>query len=147
MTGKLALAIAMHATLLCPAIVPASEGGSGAMSARLGGLQLRLEEREAVCFITRSNRGGKERVYSLDMPFPCAFHRDPSGDVRVIRNGKHVYALVESVKHVGGSADCETYLRSVRIVNAELQISEHKDKVASCPPFQWDRIMFTELFD
>jgi len=40
-----------------------------------------------------------------------------------------------------------TQLRAIRIAGKQLQISEHKDVVASCPPFQWDRLKFTALFD
>ena len=88
------------------------------------------------------------QAYSLDIPWPCNFHKNKSGEVRIIRNGKYAYSLIESSKPApGNDHDCETHLRAIRATGQTVFISQHKDKVASCPPFQWDKMVFTELFN
>jgi hypothetical protein len=140
-------AIAFTISFLCT-LGSAHTMNSDIVSLTLAGVHLRLEERETVCFVKRVDRGGEERAYSLGIPFPCAFHKNRAGDIRTIRSGKYEYALVESAKFVGsGTSECETQLRAIRIAGKQLQISQHKDTVASCPPFQWGRLMYTELFD
>jgi hypothetical protein len=126
----------------------ANDTDAAIVSMKLGEVRLVLEERGSVCFMKRVDVGGGERFYSLNIPHPCTFHKSTHGDVRTIRRGKYQYALVESSKHAGaGASECETHLRAIRAAGTHFQISRHKDKVASCPPFQWDRLLFTELFD
>ena len=45
------------------------------------------------------------------------------------------------------SNDCETFLQAVRVQGNAVEISPHHDRVASCPPFQWDTVLFRELFE
>jgi hypothetical protein len=129
-------------------IATANDTDADIVSMKLGEVRLVLEERGSVCFMKRVDAGGGARFYSLEIPYPCTFHKSTSGDVRTIRRGKYQYALIESSKYAGVStSECETHLRAIRAAGTHFQISRHKDKVASCPPFQWDRLMFTELFD
>lgn len=116
------------------------------LSAQLAGFQLRLEENGASCLLKSVDRRGIERSHQLDLPLPCAFHHDRGGALRIVRSGKFQYAIVESAR-AGSGSDCETRLRSIRATGQHLQVSQHLDRVASCPPFQWDRYMFTGLFD
>ncbi len=134
---------------LALAWLPAPAGGMRPpVAIQLGGLDLVLEERDAKCFIRHAGPGGDGQARSLDMPAPCQFHRDDAGAVRSIRRAGHQYALVESARPAGpADGGCVTQLRAIRIAGKQLQISEHKDVVASCPPFQWDRLVFTALFD
>ena len=137
------IALALAAT-----VAFANKPGAPAVSLKLAEAQLMLEERGAVCFMKGIGPDGKERAFSLDIPGPCAFHKDKRGAIRTIRHGKYEYALVESAKQVNvAPSECETHLRSIRAAGRKFQISQHKDKVASCPPFQWDRLLFTALFD
>jgi hypothetical protein len=114
----------------------------------LAGVRLQVTEQGGQCYLASVNARGGERSHRLDMPAPCAFHNDPAGTLRTIRNGKSDYALIESSKAAGaGTSDCETQLRAIRAAGGQVHVSQHKDKLASCPPFQWDRMLFTELFD
>ena len=135
-------AIAASVTLSCTAAPPETA------TLKLAGTQLLLEEQGAVCYLKNIKDGKRTgSAISLGIPAPCAFHKDKAGKVRMIRKGKYDYALVESSKRVGNGTECETHLRSVRADDKQFQISQHKDKVASCPPFQWESMSFTELFD
>lgn len=115
---------------------------------RLAGTKLQLEERNQVCHVTNLSFADRAKAYSLAIPWPCSFHKNKSGEARIIRSGEYEYLLVESSKSMTGNVhDCETHLRAIRASGKQLYISQHRDKVASCPPFQWDKMVFTELFN
>ena len=123
-------------------------GGTVANEAEvsLAGAKLQLEDIHQVCHL--KNLSNHAKSYSLAIPWPCNFHKSKSGEVRIIRSGKYEYILVESSKpNSERGHGCETYLRAIRASIQKVYISEHKDKVASCPPFQWDKMVFTELFN
>ncbi len=124
-------------------------GGHPKLQLKVGQTQLRLEDGDGVCRAIASTREGAAARYILDVPWPCQFHVDKAGNVRTIQGAGHVYVLVESSTRVKGASsdDCETFLRSIRINGKRVEVSPHKDRVASCPPFQWDALMFKELFD
>jgi hypothetical protein len=114
---------------------------------KLADAQLQLEERNQMCYVKNISLSNRTEIYDLGIPWPCGFHKSKSGEVRIIRSGKYEYSLIESSQRIPGSErDCETHLRAVRAKDNKVHISEHKDKVASCPPFQWDKLVFTELF-
>ena len=116
---------------------------------KVGQTQLRLEDGGGVCRATASTGEGAAARYILDVPWPCHFHVDKAGNVRTIQGASHVYVLVESSTRVKGASsdECETFLRSIRINGKRVEVSPHRDRVASCPPFQWDALVFKELFD
>ena len=83
----------------------------------------------------------------LQIPAPCVFHRDRSARLRVLRRGPASYLLIESSRPRADAApDCDTQLQAVRIVGHRIEVSPFRERVAACPPFQWDPLMFTELF-
>ncbi len=106
-------------------------------------LQLQLTQDGAACSIR--NPASSAPAMALDMPWPCQFHLNPKGEIRSIRQGKSLYLMVESSRRLSGR-DCETHLRAVKIDGRNWKISELQDKVASCPPFQWDSVIFSALF-
>ncbi|WKJ89203.1 hypothetical protein QZJ86_14370 [Methylomonas montana] len=114
----------------------------------IGSVRLRLENHSEVCFVTSTLPEGKSADYDLAIPWPCHFHKDMSGSIRMIEAKNYRYVLVESSKPKSDARpDCETQLRSIRVSGRLTEISQHKELVASCPPFQWDVYMFKELFD
>lgn len=113
----------------------------------VGKVQVSLEARNGKCHAI-SSQGGSATQQELDIPWPCHFHTNRAGEIRTIRENGYAYGIIESSRpKPKPSADCETYLQSIRIKGAITEVSQHKDQVASCPPFQWDEYIFLELFD
>lgn len=113
----------------------------------IGQFSIRLEGRGEACFAA-ATADGKTQIYNLHIPWPCNFHRDMTGNFRIVEVADYRYVLIESSKRQPTtSRDCETHLRSIRVIGRSIEISQHKDLVASCPPFQWDSYVFWELFD
>jgi hypothetical protein len=115
----------------------------------VGQTQLRLEDSKGMCSAIASAEHGSTAQYALDIPWPCRFHTDKADNVRTVQGAGYTYVLVESSTRTThpSSDDCVTHLQSIRIKGLSVEISPHKDRVASCPPFQWDAILFKELFD
>ena len=115
---------------------------------KIGQTQLRLEGREGMCNAIASTVGGTTSQYALRIPWPCRFHTDKAGNIRTIQEAGFAYVLLESSRRtINLSNDCETHLQAIRVRGQSIEISQHKDRVASCPPFQWDTVLFTELFN
>ena len=122
--------------------------GTNKLEFKIDQVLVRLEEHSGLCFAIAPTLKNKTQAYDLGIPWPCDFHRNMEGSVRIIQGQGYSYLLVESSKHQPDAPrDCETHLRAIRATNSKLEVSQHKDVVTSCPPFQWDTIMFTELFD
>ena len=64
--------------------------------------------------------------------------------MRSLRAGAWHLALLETSTRAG--TDCNTQLQGVRINGTRTQVSKHHDRVASCPPFQWDEMVFNALY-
>lgn len=105
-------------------------------------VRLRLVEQHGVCSILAANNSAQ----SVNLPWPCQFHLNKQGRIREVKQGKYVYLIIESTRQLPEKKDCETHLRALRIRGKHWQLSEFQDKVASCPPFQWDQMMFNALF-
>ncbi|MDJ0656367.1 MAG: hypothetical protein QNJ40_19565 [Xanthomonadales bacterium] len=87
-------------------------------------------------------------VMDLLIPAPCQVHRTTQGTVRVHQESGRHYFLVESSRpHPELPDDCETHLQSVMVYQGTVTPSSLSDRVAACPPFQWDTKVFTGLFD
>jgi hypothetical protein len=115
---------------------------------RVGQTQLRLEGRNGICYAVASTEQGSAAQYALGIPWPCRFHTNKAGQIRTIQDSGYLYVLVESSKRATtASNDCETHLRSMRARGTSIEVSQHKDRVATCPPFQWDTVLFKELFN
>jgi len=115
---------------------------------RVGRTQLRLEGRNGSCHAIASTEHGSAAQYALGIPWPCRFHTNKAGQIRTIQDSGYVYVLVESSKRTTTTSnDCETHLRSMRAKGTSIEVSQHKDRVATCPPFQWDIVLFKELFN
>jgi len=112
-------------------------------------VQLELVEQGGTCSVVTSTDKTSAAPSSLDMPWPCRFHKEKTGDIRIIREAGYAYILVESSKPKPDSPakDCETHIRAIRVKDAGITISPHQDRVAACPPFQWDTFVFKALFD
>ena len=118
------------------------------LQASIASTQLRLEDRNGLCGLVARTAKGPDIRLGLSVPWPCNFHLDMSGNLRAIHKAGFAYALIESSKRMPTpSRDCETYIQSLRVKVSHVEISQHHDRVASCPPFQWDSVMFMELFD
>lgn len=130
-------------TALLPALLVTAKA-EPVVSAKLAKVTLSLEQQGNSCHIKNSNSSAPPQ--NLNLPWPCQFHTDKSGQPRIIRAGKFDYLLIEAATPLANSQDCDTHLRAVRAHGGKWQVSPHQDRVASCPPFQWDNMIFTALF-
>ena len=89
-----------------------------------------------------------KRAIDLVIPYPCSVHRDPDGEVRIVEvSGSKLVVVESSIPDPDFPADCRTSLQALRITGDSLEASSYSDTVAACPPFQWDRKVFTGLFN
>lgn len=137
---RLVLIVAMT-SLLPTSLALATQNGP----AQLANTQLLLLQQEQVCYIKQQNSSAPAQ--SLKLAWPCQFHTKKDGNLRVIKRGEYEYLMIESAKHIANSRDCATEMRVIRARAGKWAISEHSNKVASCPPFQWDAMVFSELFE
>lgn len=114
------------------------------VTTKIAKVTLSLEQQGNSCHI--KNTSSSTPAQNLNLPWPCQFHTDKSGQPRIVRSGKFDYLLVEASNQAANSQDCDTQLRAVRAHGGKWQVSQYQDKVASCPPFQWDNMVFTALF-
>lgn len=114
--------------------------------ASVQGVSLSLTPVKGMCQLT-AKKGEATHTQPLNMQWPCAFHLDLSSEVRIKKSGVASYVIVESFKRQDEpSKDCQTSLKSVKIQKSKAEVSKNTAQVASCPPFQWDSYVFTELF-
>jgi hypothetical protein len=107
---------------------------------------LTLQDRAGKCHLAVVSEGSESLELPMTIPWPCEFHRDMTGAIRTIRENDAIFALIESSERTGPK-DCESFVQAVKIVAAKVEVSSHHDRLASCPPFQWDKMLFTELFN
>ncbi len=134
----------------------AAQQESPGPSETLGTTTLTLRSRSGMCELQSSPADGRAEAQSITLriPWPCDFHRNPAGRLRVHRSGQSAYVLVQSSKpretpglerERVATLGCETQLQSLRI-DGGVSASPHIERVAACPPFQWDAFVFTALF-
>lgn len=134
-------AAALLGLLLWPAALTAND----TEEAKIGDLLLQLSESQGACRLQVV--GPAPSSVALDLPAPCAFHRDPSAEIRTVQHADSIVLLIESSIPLPESpGDCDTRLKAVAIEAGKVVVSPHTDQVASCPPFQWDEMMFLGLF-
>lgn len=108
----------------------------------IGGQQLTLDNAGGACQLSSATG-----PVDLGIPWPCGFHRTPNGAVRTVQRGQAEIALVESSQpHPELAKTCKTEIRGLAVTGGEVYVSEQKETVAHCPPFQWDEQMFKTLF-
>jgi hypothetical protein len=110
--------------------------------------RLELRDNSGKCEVAVSSSKDPAKTTSLttQVPWPCWFHTEPTGSVRtVVQKKTATFVLIESAVRKN-SIDCDTHLQSLRFSGGKVHLSENRSIVASCPPFQWDHYMFTELF-
>lgn len=113
---------------------------------QLYGVTLELRDNGGRCQLTSMSQHQRS-VFALSIPWPCDFHRGTDSKVRIYMHRGAAIALIESSRpHPSLPKDCETELQAMKVRKGVVSVSKHTDKVASCPPFQWDQKMFTGLF-
>jgi hypothetical protein len=111
---------------------------------RVGDITLTLAAETCVLQWQRQDRPDS---LTLAMPPPCQLHRNKDR-LRIKTVGRVHYVLIESSRpHPELPRDCITFVRSLRIEGTDVKVSPHMTKAAACPPFQWDDMMFTALFE
>jgi hypothetical protein len=87
------------------------------------------------CAVPSRRPGGRCRSIHSRCPLAMSFPRRQGGQCANHSGAGHVYVLVESSTRVKGASsdDCETFLRSIRINGKRVEVSPHRDRVASCP--------------
>jgi hypothetical protein len=108
-------------------------------------LTLTLRDSEGACALVVASPATKPRTLRTLVPWPCAFHNDLAGKARTKQRGKDTYAIIESSRRTSPN-DCETFLQAVRVRGTSVQVSKHRSRLASCPPFQWESPLFFEMF-
>ncbi len=120
------------------------------------GKEFTLKNEAGKCQLTY---GGKS--FDLQIPGQCDFHRSPEKAVRVFprdfysgkkkqpKNYKNTQIILieHSTANPDNPRDCRTQLQAVKIVNGKVHVSKLTSKLASCPPFQWEEMNFTGLFE
>lgn len=118
------------------------------LHANIGGIGIQLMDADGKCTAISSVGDASANRHVLDIPGPCHFHADQKGGLRTYDDAGYVYILIESSRPMPQQPrDCETQLQSLRVKDNLVEVSRHKDRVASCPPFQWDAFIFKALFD
>ncbi|MDH4394928.1 MAG: hypothetical protein QE278_04555 [Limnobacter sp.] len=116
-------------------------------SASVQGISLALSHARGMCQLI-ATKDDTIRTFPLKMQWPCAFHVDLNSDIRVEKEGSASYIIVESARRQDSDPrDCQTSLKSVKIQQSNVEVSKNMAQLASCPPFQWDSYVFTELFN
>jgi hypothetical protein len=127
--------------------IVAQDVRSSTTTAELSGMALSLVESSPECLLQWQGHGKTGEV-KLQMPPPCQFHQGRDGMVRVVASQGKQYILVESARRVKDPAQgCITFIRALAIALRTVRVSPHVSRVATCPPFQWDEMMFTALFE
>lgn len=103
-----------------------------------------LANNSGVCQLVIPSEGA---ALNLQISWPCQFHENKNGELRVHENlGKKYFLVESSISHPELPGDCITQLQSIVVEGGAFRQSEYKDTVASCPPFAWDTKVFTGLF-
>lgn len=140
--GAVSLMAAVVVTGGCSGTLSDTSGTLDQKQAEIAGTSVMLRNASGRCRLETSASSS-----SLEIPWPCDFHRGPDNTVRTITAGNTVIFLLEnSQPHPDLPDDCVTQLQAVKVNDSDMHVSEYTDKVAACPPFQWDKKMFTGLF-
>jgi hypothetical protein len=120
---------------------------AAAQIARGDQLPLKVQPNVTGCVVVWSG-GGAEQSLQIGIPGPCDLHKTLGGDVRVHKDKNRSIVLIEhSVPDpTRGGKTCITEIRALAIEAGQATVSRSTSRVASCPPFQWDQVVFTGLF-
>lgn len=117
-------------------------------AAEIDGQRLTLTAHEDGCTLITGVDGTVGRPVAI--PAPCSFHRDGNGAVRVMLRDRNAILLIQSSRPHGElPGDCETFVRAVAVGDGDgdVALSPHTSRLAACPPFHWDDVLFYGLFD
>ncbi|MBM7069315.1 hypothetical protein [Actibacterium sp. 188UL27-1] len=89
----------------------------------------------------------RDQVVELDVSGLCQLHRDSTGAPRSVEGPVgRIFLVEQSVPATDGSGDCDTQVQAVAVGEDGLVVAPNTARVASCPPFQWDEVMFLGVF-
>ncbi len=96
--------------------------------------------------IVRARREAGNIDLRLSVSSPCALHRDRDGAIvtRVV-NGTHVLLVERSERDATRPGSCDTRVQAIAVTPDAVRVSKAVERVAMCPPFQWDDVMFLAL--
>ncbi len=120
---------------------------AAAQIARGDQLPLKVQSNVTGCVVVWSG-GGAVQSLNVGIPGPCDLHRNLSGEVRIHKEENRSIVLIEhSVQDpTRGGKTCITEIRALAFDAAQVTLSRSTSRVANCPPFQWDQMVFTALF-
>lgn len=117
----------------------------------VSGYKISLFQNGAKCWISYAKKGGKVKELRLNLPMslPCQFHRDDKGKLRTKNVNGSTIILIESWQPEAKPIQdvkkyCDTQIQALVIKKGKVVLGG-VDKVAMCPPFQWDDYMFSSL--
>ena len=114
--------------------------------ASVGAVQLALLPDGSACRLLQLG-ADTDQVIRLPLAGLCQFHRDPGGALRVMDSPDGAIFLVETaVPKSDSPGDCDTQVLAVRMTANGPVAAATPARVASCPPFQWDDVMFLGAF-
>lgn len=115
-------------------------------SVSVAGVTLTLVDNAGACWLEEGTPNASRRP--LDLPAGCTFHRDKTGAVRTLEAHGKTFALVEhSAPSPASPGDCVTRLRGLQVTGGTVRIAPAAARVAACPPFAWDDVMFLGPFE
>ncbi|MFO1351345.1 MAG: hypothetical protein U1F68_12000 [Gammaproteobacteria bacterium] len=112
----------------------------------MAGVEIVVNEAAGMCELTYA-RDALVISQRLQLPWPCQFHRDRKGKLRVVDAGGAKIVLLENTRpYPDFPNDCETRLQGVKIDARQVLASQRIQRVAKCPSAQWEEYQFTNLF-
>lgn len=112
----------------------------------LGDFSASVEAGDGACQL-RLARGESVATYRLALPSPCALHLAADGSPRVVKRGDGLFFLIESsTPPSAGSLDCDTRIQAVRLDGFGADLAPVVERVAACPPMDWDDAVFLSQF-
>jgi len=94
------------------------------------------------CVLIRADQS----QFPLKINGPCQFHLDLKGKLRVKMIEGTPVMLIETFEKMPGDIGCITDVQAVRMRQGRLIASRGVNHVASCPPFQWDEVVYRGMW-
>jgi hypothetical protein len=114
--------------------------------AQMNEASLVLVSDNTACRLVRLSEAG-DVVLRLPLSGLCLFHRDDKGALRVMESPEGPIFLIESTRLLPENPqDCDTRVLAIRAAGDGLTPAPTPSRVAMCPPFQWDDVMFLGPF-
>lgn len=108
---------------------------------------LKIAETENQCRVIWSRKRSAGGRVDLALRPPCNFHRQSDGRLNSRGDSKRKVILIESmIGKKDQQGHCKVQVARVAISPSGVSASPNVANVSSCPPFQWDDVMYSGTF-